>query len=217
MKLTKNDFLNVLRDVTRSKILSIREARSIFDQRVKKLIKAQRYEVRSQELYGVAAAQQVFTHQAEEVRALFSADADALQAEYEGQRGLIRTYQKDLKKFINNFVWQETQLAKLSTHMAASLKLQLDTRLKKNDIMYRNPALYDEAFVERMEHTHPDSELVKDAEGRAMLIKKQNLMESQIYDKAFDFYGQEIRLLTLPERENVVESAIIREKDGQIA
>lgn len=62
MKLTKNDFLNVLREVTRSKILSIREARTIFDNRVRKLIKAQRYEVRSQELYGVAAAQKVFTH-----------------------------------------------------------------------------------------------------------------------------------------------------------
>ena len=37
MKLSKNDFLNVLREVTRSKILSIKEAHGIFDFVVKTL------------------------------------------------------------------------------------------------------------------------------------------------------------------------------------
>lgn len=68
-----------------------------------------------------------------------------------------------------------------------------------------------------MLHTHEGSELEKDKQGRALIVKKQDLLESKLYSKPFDFYGQEIRLLTVPERENVIEEVVVREKNAQIA
>lgn len=64
MKLTRSEFLNCLRDVTKVKILSIKEAKDIFEVRVKKLLQAQHYEIKSQELFGLTAAQDVFLTQA---------------------------------------------------------------------------------------------------------------------------------------------------------
>jgi len=47
MKITKNDFMDCLRDVTKSKILAIKEAKEIFEVRVSKLVRAQEYELRT--------------------------------------------------------------------------------------------------------------------------------------------------------------------------
>jgi hypothetical protein len=45
MVVTKNEFLNALREVTKEKILAVRDAKKLFGKRVVKLMKAQRYEL----------------------------------------------------------------------------------------------------------------------------------------------------------------------------
>ena len=56
IKISRNEFLNCLRDLTKEKILAVKESKDIFEKRIKKLIKAQDYEVKSQEQYAIAAA-----------------------------------------------------------------------------------------------------------------------------------------------------------------
>ena len=46
-KLNKKDYISCLRSITKQKILTVKESRKIFDERVKKLIRAQQYELRS--------------------------------------------------------------------------------------------------------------------------------------------------------------------------
>jgi predicted nucleic-acid-binding protein len=45
LKITKNDFIDCLRQVTQIKIMSIKESKDIFEKRIQKLIKAQEYEL----------------------------------------------------------------------------------------------------------------------------------------------------------------------------
>ena len=68
MKLTRSEFLNCLRECTQIKILSIKEAKQIFQKRVHKLLKAQQYELKSQENFGINAAHHVFKDKGKEVK-----------------------------------------------------------------------------------------------------------------------------------------------------
>lgn len=45
MVISKNEFLNALREVTKEKILAVRDAKKLFGKRVTKLMKAQQYEL----------------------------------------------------------------------------------------------------------------------------------------------------------------------------
>ena len=47
MKITKNDYIDCLREVTKEKMLAIKEAKDLFEKRVSKLIKANDYILRS--------------------------------------------------------------------------------------------------------------------------------------------------------------------------
>ena len=49
MKITKNDFIDCLREITKDKMVAVKEAKDMFEKRVKKLITAQEYILRSQE------------------------------------------------------------------------------------------------------------------------------------------------------------------------
>ena len=40
MQITRNEYLNCLREVTKNKILDIKQAKDIFQKRIKKMIKA---------------------------------------------------------------------------------------------------------------------------------------------------------------------------------
>ena len=60
MKMTRSEYMNCLRQVTKVKIASIKEAKEIFQKRVNKLLKAQTYELKSQETFGISAAHRVF-------------------------------------------------------------------------------------------------------------------------------------------------------------
>ena len=113
MKLTRSEFLNALRQVTQVKVRSIKEAKGIFQKRVNKLLKAQQYEVRSQESFAIRAAHEVFIKKGAEVRELFQADVVALMAEYRALHDLIRFYQRKLKSQYQVICSQECMLAKL--------------------------------------------------------------------------------------------------------
>ena len=56
MVVSKNEFLNALRDVTREKMLAVRDAKKLFAKRVTKLMKAQEYELHNAENQGVLVA-----------------------------------------------------------------------------------------------------------------------------------------------------------------
>lgn len=56
MNITKNKFINCLREVTRQKIYDIRQAKRIFEQRIRKLQVAQSYEVQNQKVYAINTA-----------------------------------------------------------------------------------------------------------------------------------------------------------------
>ena len=45
--MTRSEFLNCLREVTKEKLHAIKEAKDIFNARVKKLLRAQQYELKS--------------------------------------------------------------------------------------------------------------------------------------------------------------------------
>ena len=45
MKISRNEFLSALREVTKQKIAGIKEAKELFQKRVRKLMKAQDYEL----------------------------------------------------------------------------------------------------------------------------------------------------------------------------
>ena len=93
MKLTKNDFIDCLRRVTKSKVLAIKEAKEIFERRVGKLAKAQDYMLQSQQHQAARAAEEVFRAKGDEVRDLFGQEARVLQGEYSSLHRLIRNYQ----------------------------------------------------------------------------------------------------------------------------
>jgi hypothetical protein len=68
MKLTKSQFVDCLRDMTKDKIMAIKESKTVFEARIKKLIRAQDYEIGCQERFAVIAAQNIFSVQAQVVR-----------------------------------------------------------------------------------------------------------------------------------------------------
>ena len=45
MKITKSQFVDCLRDMTKDKIMTVKESKTVFEARIKKLIKAQDYEI----------------------------------------------------------------------------------------------------------------------------------------------------------------------------
>jgi len=92
MKLTRNEYLNCMREVTKVKIISIKEAREIFNRRIKKLMKAQSYEIKSQEAFAMGAAQKVFGEISQQVRQLFDSEAKVLLGDFNEVNGLIRYY-----------------------------------------------------------------------------------------------------------------------------
>lgn len=47
MKVSKNDFLDVLRNITRQKILDIKHANKLFKTRIEKMMRAQNYEIKN--------------------------------------------------------------------------------------------------------------------------------------------------------------------------
>jgi Cdc6-like AAA superfamily ATPase len=79
LKITKNDFIDCLRQVTQIKILSIKESKDIFEKRVQKLIKAQEYELTNQESQAIRTAQEVFVQQGQSMIKLFDKEAKLLQ------------------------------------------------------------------------------------------------------------------------------------------
>lgn len=54
---------------------------------------------------------------------------------------------------------------------------------------------------------HKDSILKEDEHGktRELVVKKRELLDSQLYTKEFDFYGESIRLLGTAERDRAIE------------
>ena len=64
VKLTKIDFIDCLRGVTQKKVFAVKEARDIFEKRIRKLIRSQEYELSQQENICILTAQEVFLKQA---------------------------------------------------------------------------------------------------------------------------------------------------------
>ena len=56
MKISKNQFMECLRQITKQKIMSIKEAKGLFTKRIKKLIDAQKYELQTTESKGIMTA-----------------------------------------------------------------------------------------------------------------------------------------------------------------
>jgi len=97
MRMTRSEYMNCLRQVTKVKIASIKEAKEIFQKRVNKLLKAQQYELKSQEAFGISAAHRVFEEKGAKVRELFQIEIGELMGEYRTLHDLIRFHQRKLK------------------------------------------------------------------------------------------------------------------------
>lgn len=72
MKITRNEYLDCLRHITKTKMMQIQEAKNIFEKRVNKLIKAQEYELQNNEKNGIMTAHKVFIQKGVEVQDLFN-------------------------------------------------------------------------------------------------------------------------------------------------
>lgn len=71
----------------------------------------------------------------------------------------------------------------------------------------------DSVFWQHMLMIHPDSKLKEDEQGKQLVVKKRDLLDSKLYMKEFDFYGEQIRLLGLPERDRAIEQEIVKDKE----
>ena len=47
----------------------------------------------------------------------------------------------------------------------------------------------DQEYLDEMLYKHEDSYLQKDSIGRALYIKKRKILDSNLYNRCFDFYG----------------------------
>lgn len=47
LPITKNDFFNCLREITREKVKGVKQAKDIFDKRIRKMMRAQEYELQN--------------------------------------------------------------------------------------------------------------------------------------------------------------------------
>ena len=75
----RSDFFHMLSEVSRDKVNSIKEAKKIFEQKLRKVSKACNYEVSSQEALCILAAQNIFSVQAGQVKDNINKDLDLLQ------------------------------------------------------------------------------------------------------------------------------------------
>ncbi len=130
MKITKNDFMDCLREVTKSKILAIKEAKEIFEARVQKLVRAQEYELRTQEPISIRTAQDVFLQHAEELRVMFQTEALSLQKQYQSVYDMIRFYQRTIRNYGEKICVQEMVIGKMQAHVGAQLASKFDDKIK---------------------------------------------------------------------------------------
>lgn len=177
--------------MTKEKILSIKEAKDLFERRVAKLIRAQEYLLRSQEHQAIMAAQQIFIEKAKVVEGLFDHEAKTLKKEYMGISQLIRFYQRQLKGQCDKLALQEQIICKLQNHIAVNMNARLDEKLRKkrsaNQLALQSSAA---GFTE------PPKVL-------------------DFYRKEFDLFGMQLRLHA-EEKERLVESVVVKEKEALV-
>ena len=82
MKITKNDFIDCLREITKDKMVAVKEAKDMFEKRVRKLITAQEYILRSQENQAIVASQEVFKSKAKGLENQFESEAKIIKKQY---------------------------------------------------------------------------------------------------------------------------------------
>lgn len=141
VKLRKGDIISCLRAVTKDKILGIKEARNLFEARIKKLIRAQNYELRSQEAFALIAAQHVFAAQAKRVCKIFDSEGKELLSDYRGIYDLARYYERKLKQQSTKLALQECIISKLSNHISTTLKTQVRARIEAKESLEVYPFL----------------------------------------------------------------------------
>ena len=98
---------------------------------------------------------------------------------------------------MQGYVLQELILTKYTAKFGACLKSRFDEKLKINELTWKNKELANDAYAQWMTHVHEDSRVRDDKGAQELICRKQALMESKLYCKQFDFYGQDIRLLSL--------------------
>lgn len=162
------------------------------------MIRAQQYELRSQEAFGMAAAHHVFGAQARRLRELFEAEAHELSSEHHGLYELLRFYQKKMRHLGATLATQECIISKLSNHISTSMKGRLRERVQQKEVLNANPVLDDDELYQ--EQVSSDSDPLRRG----------------LYGQTFDLYGGSFRLYELPEREAALTNVILREKQVEI-
>ena len=191
MKITRNEYLDCLRHITKTKMLQIQEAKNIFEKRVNKLIKAQEYELQNNEKNGIMTAHKVFIEKGVEVQNLFNTEVQALQKEYLSLYDLIRFYQKKVQTLCEQLASQEVIITKLQNHIFYNMRGRTEEQAKLEESLAQSKEEENEMQKKKMNW-------------------KQGLMA-----KEFDFYGFTLRMQT-QERERIMVNEIIRQKDELI-
>ena len=187
IQVTRNEYLDTLREVTAAKINGIKEAKQMFDKRIRKMIKAQNYELKSQAKYGAGIAQGVFRERGEIVKSLFQAEVKRFEQEYEVLDKVIRMQDRQLKKYCRDLCQQEVIIGNLANHISVSMRGRFEDRIKER-----------EAFEVR--------EQIRDFVDPYKLLTK---------NAAFDFYGRQVRVAAT-EDEKFLTNTFIKESHHRL-
>ena len=119
--------------------MAVKDSKIVFNNRIKKLIKAQDYEIQCQEAFAIVAAQNVFEFQGQLVRDLFGEETKLFLDEYKNLHNLIRFYQKKLSKQCVAMAQQEMMICKLQNHITTSMRQRFNETVAENKIKKENP------------------------------------------------------------------------------
>lgn len=137
------------------------------------------------------------------MKKLFQGEADALHAEYRSVYDLVRFYQEKVKAQCQQLAEQECIISKLQCHVGANMRARLDDRVRRKVALQGNPVLDEDEFYEENWAPKPGERF-------------RDPLKEGLFRRQFDLYGSSVRLLELPEREQLVKSVVLRDKQVEI-
>ena len=123
LELTKNQFFDIMRQVTQEKFIAIKEVQRMFQNRMRLVVAAKDYEVRCERTIAVETARTMLQETARNARESFNSEAQSLRTQYVKLLNLADLYEGTIKKQAGQIALQEQIIQKLS---ATLFKKQAD-------------------------------------------------------------------------------------------
>ena len=119
MPLTKIQFIDCLREVTRRKILQVKQAKDIFSKKIDLVVDAKNYELRCQRILAVDAAKKIVRTSFKTSKDLFNEEVSALRSQYKKMLELVDFFENIVNQQAGMIALQEKVETKLSCKLFA--------------------------------------------------------------------------------------------------